>query len=148
LLVATVKPGTHAFNFMLVHILTTSHAVRVLLPFIPEKYHIPLVRQWWLLALGIFIVKRRPLPDPDNVDSDTKQRGWNYVEDKAVNSDWATDAHYVKGKAISPVATSPSTNPVKAIRVLKEASKTWGDVHDRYLLAALTFVDNFKGWTY
>ncbi|KAF5688481.1 cell cycle checkpoint [Fusarium denticulatum] len=96
LLVATVKPGTHAFNFMLVHILTTSHAVRVLLPFIPEKYHIPLVRQWWLLALGIFIVKRRPLPDPDNVDNDPKQRGWKYVEDKAVNSDWATDAHYVK----------------------------------------------------
>ncbi|KAM0305157.1 hypothetical protein ACHAPM_001531 [Fusarium culmorum] len=131
LLVATVKPGTHAFNFLLVHLLTTSHAVRILLPFIPEKYHIALVREWWLLVLGIFIVKGRPLPDPDNVDSDAKQRGWKYVEDKALNSDWATDAHYVK-----------------AIRALKEASRTWGDVHDRYLLAALTFVDNFQGWTF
>ncbi|KAF5626541.1 cell cycle checkpoint [Fusarium tjaetaba] len=107
LLVATVKPGTHAFNFMLVHILTTSHAVRVLLPFIPEKYHIPLVRQWWLLALGIFIVKRRPLPDPDNVDNDPKQRGWKYVEDEAVNSDWATDAHYVKER-YAVAANAPS----------------------------------------
>ncbi|KAL4730114.1 RFC checkpoint protein Rad17 [Fusarium chlamydosporum] len=96
LLVATVKPGTHAFNFLLVHLLTTSHAVRILLPFIPEKYHITLVREWWLLVLGIFIVKGRPLPDPDNVDSDPKQRGWKYVEDKALNSNWATDAHYVK----------------------------------------------------
>ncbi|KAF5022240.1 hypothetical protein F66182_5713 [Fusarium sp. NRRL 66182] len=128
LLVATVKPGTHAFNFLLVHLLTTSHAVRILLPFIPAKYHITLVREWWLLVLGIFIVKGRPLPDRDNVDSDPKNRGWKYVQDKALNSDWATDAHYVK-----------------AIRALKEASSTWGDVHDRYLLTALTFVDNFQG---
>ncbi|KAF4984825.1 hypothetical protein FZEAL_53 [Fusarium zealandicum] len=121
LLVSTVQPGTHAFNFLLVHLLTTSHAVRVLLPFFPEKYHIPLVREWWLLVLAIFIVKGRPLPDPDNVDDDLKGRGWKYVEDKALESSWATDAHYVK-----------------AIRAMKEASRTWGDVHGRYISAALT----------
>ncbi|KAF4469146.1 Cell cycle checkpoint RAD17 [Fusarium albosuccineum] len=104
LLVATVKPGTHAFNFFVVHLLTTSHAVRILLPFIPEKYHIALVREWWLLVLGVFIVRGRPLPDPDNVDSDPKNRGWKYVEDKAVNSPWATDAHYVK----DPASSSPT----------------------------------------
>ncbi|RFN53364.1 cell cycle checkpoint protein rad17 [Fusarium flagelliforme] len=118
LLVATVKPGTHAFNFLLVHLLTTSHAVRILLPFIPEKYHITLVREWWLLVLGIFIVKGRPLPDPDNVDSDLKQRGWKYVEDKALNSDWATDAHYVKASDDSVfnnnIASSSSLLPEPA----------------------------------
>ncbi|KAK7420477.1 hypothetical protein QQZ08_010393 [Neonectria magnoliae] len=103
LLVATVRPGTHAFNFLLVHLLTTSHAVRILLPFFPENYHIPLVREWWLLVLAIFIVKGRPLPDPDNVDQDIKTKTWKYVEDKALNSAWSTDAHYVKGPGEMPI---------------------------------------------
>ncbi|KAF5616687.1 cell cycle checkpoint [Fusarium sp. NRRL 52700] len=96
----------------------TFHAVRVLLPFIPEKYHIPLVRQWWLLTLGIFIVKHRPLPDPDNVDNDPKQRGWKYVEDRAVNSDWATDAHYVKVNSIITISPqhAKSSNKQPPIR--------------------------------
>ncbi|KAJ4173834.1 hypothetical protein NW754_012826 [Fusarium falciforme] len=131
ILVATVQPGTHAFDFYLVHLLTTSHAVRILLPFFPKEHHITLVREWWLLVLAVFIVRGRPLPNPDNVDSDLKGRDWKYVVDKALNSSWATDAHYVK-----------------AIRAMKEASKTWGDANNRYLLAALTFVDNFQGWTF
>lgn len=97
LLVATVRPGTHAFNFLLVHLLTTSHAVRILLPVFPEKYHMVLVRQWWLLVLAVFILKGRPQPDPDNVDRDLKGKTWKYVEDKALNSAWSKDAHYVKG---------------------------------------------------
>lgn len=147
LLVATVKPGTHAFNFLLVHLLTTSHAVRILLPFFPEKYHITLVREWWLLVLAIFIIKGRPLPDPDNVDHDSKDKGWNYVEDKALNSSWSTDAHYVKGKYL-PNCFRMCTDIYLAIRAMKEASRTWGDVHNQYLNAALTFVDNFRGWTF
>ncbi len=46
LLVATVPPGTHSYNFFIVHLLTASHAVRILLPFIPAKFHIGLVREW------------------------------------------------------------------------------------------------------
>lgn len=93
----TVRPGTHAYNFFIVHVLTTSHAVRILLPLIPTKYHMKLVRQWWLLALAIFIVKGRPTPDPANITDDLKGRTWSYVEDKALNSPWSKDAHYVKG---------------------------------------------------
>ncbi|KAF7546635.1 hypothetical protein G7Z17_g8298 [Cylindrodendrum hubeiense] len=104
LLVATVRPGTHAFNFLLVHLLTTSHAVRVLLPFFPENYRITLVREWWLLVLAIFIVKGRPLPDPDNVDHDLKGKTWKYVEDKALNSAWSKDAHFVKDATVALMA--------------------------------------------
>ncbi|CAM1506809.1 Fc.00g064500.m01.CDS01 [Cosmosporella sp. VM-42] len=131
LLVATVRPGTHAYNFLLVHLLTTSHAVRILLPFFPPEHHITLVREWWLLVLAIFIIKERPQPDPDNVGRDLQGKNWKYVEDKALNSPWAKDSHYVK-----------------AIRAMREASRTWGDVHSRYLSAAVTFVDNFNGWTF
>ncbi|KAM7196061.1 cell cycle checkpoint protein RAD17 [Rhypophila sp. PSN 637] len=129
LLVATVPPGTHSYNFFIVHLLTTSHAVRILLPFIPVKFHIGLVRQWWLLTIAVYIAELRPKIDPDNVPPNLSRKGWSYVEDKALNSPWSTDAHYVK-----------------AIRSIKEAARTWGDVHDRYLCAAVKFVDEFAGW--
>ncbi|UKZ79602.1 hypothetical protein TrVFT333_007360 [Trichoderma virens FT-333] len=131
LLVATVKPGTHAYDFFFVHLLTTSHAVRILLPFLPPKHHVTLAREWWLFVLAVFIIKGRPLPDPDSVESDLKGKNWKYVEDKALNSAWSKDAHFVK-----------------AIRAIREAARTWGDVHERYLRAAVTFVDNFHGWVH
>jgi hypothetical protein len=96
LLVRTVEPGTHAYDFFLVHILTTSHAVRILLPLIPKKFHIGLVRQWWLLTIAVYVAQLRP---KINDDIEAKPaHGWKYVEDKAVNGAWATDPHYVKGK--------------------------------------------------
>ncbi|RFU33604.1 hypothetical protein B7463_g2745, partial [Scytalidium lignicola] len=128
LLISTVQPGTHAFDFFLVHLLTSSHAVRILLPLVPKKFHINLVRQWWLLTISVYIAQLRPRIDDSLVSSPSKQ--WNYVEDKAINGFWATDAHYVK-----------------AIRAIKEAAFTWGDVHERYLAAAVKFADEFEGWT-
>jgi len=97
LLVATVKPGTHAYNFFLVHVLTTSHAVRILLPFIPAKFHLSLVRQWWLLTLAVYIAELRPKVDPDYIPDDAKGVSWKDVEHLALHSQWKTDAHYVKG---------------------------------------------------
>ncbi|KAM0276125.1 hypothetical protein ACHAQH_007051 [Verticillium albo-atrum] len=131
LLVATVRPGTHAYNFFTVHLLTTSHAVRILLPVLPAKFHVALVREWWLLTAAVYIAMGRPRIDPDNVQPVTQGRGWAHVEHEALNSQHASDAHYVK-----------------AIRAMKEAARTWGDVHERYLAAAVTFVDNFQGWVF
>lgn len=98
LLVRTVLPGTHAYDFFMVHLLTTSHAVRILIPLIPKKYHISLVRQWWLLAIAVYIAQLRPKFDDDMKVKPTK--GWKYVEEKALNSPWSTDAHFVKGQSI------------------------------------------------
>lgn len=95
LLVSTVQPGTHSYDFFLVHLLTSSHAVRILLPLIPKKFHFSLVRGWWLFTVAVYIVQLRPKIDDSIVDTPNKQ--WNYVEDKAINSPWANDAHYVKG---------------------------------------------------
>ncbi|KAH6670634.1 hypothetical protein B0J14DRAFT_596663 [Halenospora varia] len=128
LVVRTVKPGTHAYDFFMVHILTTSHAVRILLPIIPKRFHISLVRQWWLLTIAVYIAQLRPKIDDDIEVKPGKQ--WNYVDLMAVNGPWSTDAHYVK-----------------ALRAMKQAAFTWGDVHERYLAAAVHFADDFKGWT-
>ncbi|KAM0130965.1 hypothetical protein ACHAP3_007192 [Botrytis cinerea] len=128
LLVQTVKPGTHAYDFFMVHILTTSHAVRILLPFVPAKFQISLIRQWWLLTISIYCLQMRP-----EINQDIEQKpakGWKYLEDKAINGVWSTDPHYMK-----------------AIRAMKEAAFTWGDVHERYLSMAVTFAEDFNGWT-
>ncbi|CAD6446794.1 c5c933eb-030e-4943-85d5-016d585f436d [Sclerotinia trifoliorum] len=128
LLVQTVKPGTHAYDFFVVHILTTSHAVRILLPFVPAKFQVGLIRQWWLFTIAVYCAQMRP-----KISEDIEQKpgqGWKYVEDKAINGVWSTDPHYVK-----------------AIRAIREAAFTWGDVHERYLSMAATFADDFNGWT-
>ncbi|KAL1839017.1 hypothetical protein VTJ49DRAFT_1992 [Mycothermus thermophilus] len=131
LLVATVRPGTRAYNFFIVHVLTTSHAVRILLPLIPAKFHLSLVRQWWLLALAVYIAELRPKIDPDYVPA-PKGRDWRFVEWRALNSlEWKVDAHFVK-----------------AIRAMREAARTWGDVHEKYLAAAVRFAEDFEGWVH
>ncbi|PKS06530.1 hypothetical protein jhhlp_007278, partial [Lomentospora prolificans] len=133
LLVATVAPGTHSYNYLLVHVLTTSHAVRVLLPLIPARFHTILVRGWVLYTLSIFIALLRPQIDPDYVDPSSilKGRHWTYVEQQALTSPWSADAHFVE-----------------AIRAIRTVAQTWGDVHERYLAAAVRFVDDFHGWTF
>lgn len=99
LLVATVAPGTHSYNFFFCHILTTCHSLRVLLPLIPAEHQLVLVRGWLLYTLGLYIAFLRPKVDPDYVDpSLLKGRHWSYVEKMALTSPWAKDAHYVKGR--------------------------------------------------
>lgn len=132
LLVNTVAPGTHAYDFFMVHILTTSHAVRILLPLIPKRFHISLVRQWWLLALAVYICQLRPaISERSEEKGQEKAKGkdWKYVEDKAVNGEWRIDSHFVK-----------------ALRAMREAAGTWGDGERRYLGSAVRLVDEFQGW--
>ena len=149
LLVATVPPETHSYNFFMVHILTTSHAVRTLLPFLPAKYHLSLVRQWWLLTLAVYISELRPKIDPDYIPKDLKDKGWKYIDHQVMNVEWSTDAHFVKGKrSVSVYLLRMLTTDPLAVRSIKMASQTWGDADERYLAAAVRFVDDFKGWAF
>lgn len=131
LLAATVDSGrSRAYDFFLVHILTTSHAVRTLLPLIPAKFHVPLVRQWWLLTLSTYVAQLRPKIKIENITTyETRGREWSWVDEQAVKGNWALDAHYVKG-----------------LRAIKVAAETWGDSEQYYLKAACKFADEFDGW--
>lgn len=129
-LVATYEAGGNAYDFFLMHTLSTSHAVRILLPLIPDEFHIPLVRQWWLLTLVVYIAQFRPNIDLEYVANyDLKGKDWEWVDKKAIESEWGSDAHYVK-----------------ALRALKEAAKTWGDEEKFYLKAAARFAIEFASW--
>ena len=129
LLVATHQPGKQ-YDFFLVHLLTTSHAVRIILPLIPPEYHVSLVRQWWLLTLSYYIAQLRPVINLDQVSNfDLQSRDWTWVDKKAIYGAHSLDAHYVK-----------------ALRAMKEAAKTWGDDSAFYLKAAVKFGEEFDGW--
>ncbi|KAL8860124.1 MAG: hypothetical protein Q9178_003388 [Gyalolechia marmorata] len=130
LLVASRKPDGAPYDFFLVHVLTTSHAVRILLPLLPAKYHVPLVRQWWLLTLSVYIAQLRPEIMLSSVtDYDLQARDWNWVNKQAIESKHALDAHYVKG-----------------LRAMRTAAQTWGDDDQFYLKAAVRFGHEFDGW--
>jgi hypothetical protein len=118
------------FDFFLVHLLTSSHAVRILLPSMPAHLQVPLVRQWWLLTVAMYISQLRPSIELERINSvDIKGKDWKYVDHAALTGKKSLDAHFVKGS-----------------RAIKEAAKTWGDPDEFYLKAAVRFSDEFSGW--
>lgn len=123
-------PKDDKYDFFAVHLLTTSHAVRIILPLIPSRWHVPLVRQWWLFTLLVYIAQIRPRINIDVIKLvELEGKDWKYVEKKAVTGKYRTDAHFVK-----------------ALRSMHEAGKTWGDANQFYLKAAVKFADEFDGW--
>jgi len=109
LLVATVKDNKkEKYDFFLLHLLTTSHAVRILLPLIPGQFHISLVRQWWLLTLTTYVGQLRPKFDEKLIEQvELEDKKWDYVTDKATDGPWATGEHFVKGKSLHRVSLTP-----------------------------------------
>jgi hypothetical protein len=68
-----------------------------------------LVREWWLLAIAVYISELRPKIDPDYIPPDVVPgKAWNYVEDRALNGPFSTDSHFVKGKSTNK-QVMPST---------------------------------------
>jgi hypothetical protein len=133
LLVGTSDPEnarSGSFNSLFAVLLTTSHAVRVVLPLIPAQFQIPLLRQWWLTTVAIYISQLRPEIDSDRIlGYDLKGRDWKWTAEKAIKGKFSTDAQFVK-----------------VIRALKELSLTWGDSESFFLKAAVRFIDEFQGW--
>ena len=128
LLMATPQGGE--YNFFFVHLLTSSHALRIILPLIPTAFHVSLIRQWWLLTLALYCIQSRPSLGSDTVSNlDMNHRNWEWVEKEAIAGKWSLDAHYVK-----------------ALRAMKVAAQTWGDRESFYLKAAIRFGESFSGW--
>jgi hypothetical protein len=120
------------YNFFMVHALTSSHAVRILLPLVPGKFQTSLVRQWWLFALAVYIGQNRPRIDGSKVSEvELDGRGWKHVEHMALAGQHALDSHYVK-----------------AIRAIQSAADTWGDPDRVLLKSAVRFASEFKQWKF
>ena len=99
LLVATHRAADPRFDFFLLHTLTTSHAVRVMLPIVPARMQVPLIRQWWLLMLVVYIAQLRPPIKLSRINNYLLEgRYWGYVVEKALKTPAKFDSHYVKGR--------------------------------------------------
>ena len=125
------------YDFFFVHLLTTSHAIRILLPVLPAQFHVPVLRQWWLLTLAVYITQGRPEIKIERVEGFKRKegRGWDWVKEQAVEGRWYRDAHFVKG-----------------LRALMVAGETWGDDkdglggNDFWLKGAVKLGEEFDGW--
>ncbi|CRG88277.1 hypothetical protein PISL3812_05306 [Talaromyces islandicus] len=108
--------------------LVMSHAILVMLPSVPDKFHIRLVQQWWLTTLAIYIAQLRPEINQDSITSYNIQgKDWAWVAKQAIHGPHATNVRFVEG-----------------LHALKEIGETWKDSEDYYLKAAVKFVDEFR----
>lgn len=129
LLVGTHDTKTN-FDFYFVHILTSSHAMRVMLPLVPTKFELSLVRQWWFFTILTYICQLRPKIDVTSIrDYKLNGKTWKNVDFMALSGKASLDAHYVK-----------------ALRAMKDAEKTWGKEDEFWLKAAVKFGDEFGDW--
>ena len=116
ILVGAEAAGDSRFDFFFVHLLTSSHAVRLLLPCVPAKFHVNLVRQWWLFTLAVYIAQTRPEVKLERISQyDLQGKNWKFVLDKALHSSHSLDAHFVKGTFYpSPLRGRAGTNSSSA----------------------------------
>lgn len=118
------QPNSNSYTH---HILTTTHAVRTILPQIPTRFQIPLLRQWWLLTLTLYITGNRPLVDVKRIRAaaavELDGRDWRWVVDRIVRGPYAGDARVVQ-----------------TVRVLREAEALWGAEEGLWLEAGVEFV--------
>lgn len=131
LLVAT-KQDHRKYDFFLCHLLTSSHALRIILPNAPAKFHVPLVRQWFLFVLLAYIGQLRPKVDTKLVTDFQPKIGedsWKYVQYQALNGGYKTDAHWVK-----------------ALRAMMVAEETWSEQDGYWRKAACRLTTDFTGW--
>ncbi|KAJ6445922.1 cell cycle checkpoint protein [Purpureocillium lavendulum] len=113
LLATSVRAGTHIYSANFVRLLSASHAIRVLLPYVPAQHHVTLLRQWWLLAIAMFVLAGRPRPDPESLDVEVTGKDWAWVQKTALASEWSHDASFLEDASMAPPAKRRRRNPVE-----------------------------------
>lgn len=122
--------ATSQYDFFLVHTLTTSFALRVVLPFVDSKHQVNLLRSHWLFLIVVYITQLRPKINSSKIDNfDLKGRDWSYVLDAAKWGRKAEDAHFVK-----------------AARALKVYGELWEEEACWFLKAGVKFAEEFREW--
>ena len=119
---ATHKPNHIEFDFFLLHLLTSMHAIRIIYSYIKNQQifkHILL--QFFYFSIVIYVSQIRPkidehLTDNYKVDHD---KNWNYVINQMLNAELMDDSHCVK-----------------VIRALKDAEEAYGCKNGFYLKIA------------
>ncbi|CAH0003400.1 unnamed protein product [Clonostachys byssicola] len=125
---ATIEGG---YDFYIAHILTVGHALRILMPYIPEEHKIPVMKQFGLFAILVYLMELTPSYDPASIRSyKAKSDGWKAIYQDALASQWFTDVHWSK-----------------VVRALNMVEEVRGSEDEFYKKAADKFIREFEGWT-
>lgn len=105
------------------YVLATTHAIRAILPLTPVRFQIPLLRQWWLFTLAVYVAEGRPDVDFQRLAAvDLNGRDWRWVLDKVVRGPYAGNSHVLQ-----------------TVKVFREAESLWDE--PIWLGAAILFVE-------
>lgn len=146
----SLDPSKRYYDFFLLHLLTSSHAMRIIFPFIPASggsvrhSHLNLLRQWHLMLVLVYISQLRPrIPEPEEVSIDHRPEGIAVAVTGVGlgHMDWDT----LSAATIASVHAEEAHFP-KVVRALREAAETWGDDDKFYFKAARRFVGTFEGY--
>jgi hypothetical protein len=119
-----------SFDFYNVHLMTVCHALRVIWQEFPAERRVPLLRQYALFAILIYIAQLRPNFGMEKIEAvQTEGRGWKWVVETALAHKWVLDGHFFK-----------------VVRAPKVFAETYGEKDDFYLKAAIKFLTEFRGW--
>lgn len=118
------------YDFFYAHVMTVSHALRILFHHLPEDRRECILRQYAMYAIFIYILQFRLPFDKSAVDSiPTEGRDWTWVMEKTLKHKWALDDHFFK-----------------VVRALKAFAETYGEKDGYYLKAAIKYITEFDGW--
>ncbi|KAK7419034.1 hypothetical protein QQX98_003536 [Neonectria punicea] len=118
-------------DFYLAHVLTVGHALRILLPLMPEQHRIPVMKQYGLLTILIYLAQLRPSFGVDAIKSlRVDHASWDAIYRSTLESKWSNDEHWAK-----------------VVRALKAVEELRGYEDGFYQQAAVKFMADFDGWT-
>lgn len=118
-------------DFYLAHVLTVGHALRILLPLMPGQHRIPVLKQFGLYTILVYLAQLRPGFGPDTIKSfKTDLTSWDDIFKRALESKWSNDIHWPK-----------------VVRALKAVEELRGSEDGFYQKAAVKFIAEFDGWT-
>ncbi|KAL7266833.1 hypothetical protein RUND412_010605 [Rhizina undulata] len=130
---ATHPKGKPEYDFFVVHLLTFSHAVRTLLPLLPENYVQPLLKSHWLIIVMVYSIQLRPEIREEEIEGySLGGKGWKEVIAKTLERTGGGDGERV--------------HYLKAVRALRDSAELWKDEADFYLKAAAKIAWEFEDW--
>lgn len=128
---ATHKPVEIEFDFFLLHLLTSMHAIRIIHSHLnnPELLQ-SILQQFFFFAIAIYIAQLRPEINErltDDYQIDAEKSNWKYIIDRTLNTKLVDDAH-----------------AVKAVRALRDAEEIYGKKNGLYMKTAAKMVDHLN----
>lgn len=128
---ATHKPNQIDFDFFLLHLVTSMHAIREIYPHLNDQQLAQrLLWQFFYISTMLYIGQARPKIDQSLIYDykiDDNKHNWNYVIERTVNTELAEDSHFVK-----------------VVRALRDAEVAYGAKNGLYLKTAVKTVDNIN----